>query len=68
MESATRATLRSCVGVATVGGVAVLGEVLTVTVFGAGVEFEASLTSEAARIPSDSVHTIARATIGAFRL
>jgi hypothetical protein len=39
-----------------------------VTVFAAGVEFEASLTSEAARTPSDSVATIARAAIGAFRL
>ena len=68
MESATRATLRSCGGVATVGGVAVLGEALLVMVFGAGVEFEASLTNEAARTPSDSVATIARATIGAFRL
>jgi hypothetical protein len=67
MESAMPATLRSRVGVATVGGLAVV-DVVTVTVFAACVEFEASLTSEAARIPSDSVHTIARTTIGAFPL
>ena len=60
MDNATRATSRFCVGA--------LGEVLTVTVFATGVEFEASLTSEAARTPSDSVATIARAAIGAFRL
>jgi hypothetical protein len=60
MDKATRATSRFCVDV--------FGAVLTVTVFGAGVEFEASLTSEAARTPSASVATIARAAIGAFRL
>src|SRR5262249_8374020 len=59
MDSATRATSRFCVGA--------VGEVLTMTVFD-GVEFEASLTSEAAMTPSDSVATIATTAIGAFRL